>query len=80
MGKDGPVIKARLVTRGFEEENLNEIRKDSLICSKENHQWQPSSSDVKTAFLQDNQIDRDLYLKPPKEADTGNLWKLKTAI
>ena len=87
MGKDRPIIKARLVAKGFEEENLNEIRKDSLTCSKENlrillaiissHQWQASSLDVKSAFLQGNQIDRDLYLKPPKEADTGNLWKLK---
>ena len=90
MGKDRPVIKARLVARGFEEENLNEIRKDSPTCSKENlrivlaiissRQWQASSLDVKSAFLQGNQIDRDLYLKPPKEADTGNLWKLKTTV
>ena len=74
MGKDRPVIKARLVARGFEEENLNEIRKDSPTCSKENlrivlaiissHQWQASSLDVKSALLQGNQIDRDLYLKP----------------
>ena len=90
MGKGRPVIKARLVARGFEEENLNEIRKDSPTCSKENlrivlaiissHQWQASSLDVKSAFLQGNQIDRDLYLKPPKEADAGNLWKLKTTV
>ena len=89
-GKDRPVIKARLVARGFEEENLNDIRKNSPTCSKENlrivlaiissHQWQASSLDVKSAFLQGNQIDRDLYLKPPKEADTGNLWKLKTTV
>ena len=90
MEQDRPVIKARLVARGFEEENLNDIRKDSPTCSKENlrivlaiissHQWQASSLDVKSAFLQGNQIDRDLYLKPPKEADTGNLWKLKTTV
>ena len=90
MGKDRPVIKARLVARAFEEENLNEIRKDSPTCSKENlrivlaiissHQWQASNLDVKSAFLQGNQIDRNLYLKPPKEADTGNLCKLKTTV
>ena len=88
MGKDRPVIKARLVARGSEEENLIEIGKDSPTCSKENlrivlaiilsHQWQASSLDVKSAFLQGNQIDRDLYLKPLQEADTGNIWKLKT--
>ena len=84
MGKD------RLVARGFEEENLNEIRKDSVTCSNENlrivlaiissHQWQASSLDVKSAFLQGNQIERDLYLKPHREADKGNLWKLKTTV
>ena len=90
-GKDRPVNKARLVARGFEEENLNKIRKDSPTCSKENlqivlaiissHQWQASSLDVKSVFrLQGNQTDRDLYLKPPKEANTGNLWKLKTTV
>ena len=35
MGKDRPAIKARLVARGFEEENLNEIRKDSLTWTGE---------------------------------------------
>ena len=86
MGRDRPVIKAR----GSEEENLNEIRKDSPTCSKENlrivlaiissHHWQASSLDVKSLFLQGNQIDRDLYLKPSEDADTGNLWKLKTIV
>ena len=90
MGKDRPVNKARLVARGFEEENLNEIRKDSPTCSKENlrivlaiilsYQWQASNLHVKSAFFQGNQIDRDLYLKPLKEADTGNFWKLKTTV
>ena len=44
------------------------------------HQWQANSLDVKSAFLQGNQIDRDLYLKPPEETNTGNLWKLKTTV
>ena len=70
MRKNRPVIKAGLLAKGFEEENLNEIRKDYATCSKENlqivlaiissHQWQANSLDVKSAFLQGNQIDRDL--------------------
>ena len=51
-----------------------------MLAIISSHQWQASSLNVKSAFLQGNQIDRDLYLKPPKEADTGNLWKLKTTV
>ena len=33
--KDGIKPKARLVARGFKEDNLCEIQKDSLTCSKD---------------------------------------------
>ncbi|XP_057290731.1 uncharacterized protein LOC130613397 [Hydractinia symbiolongicarpus] len=37
--------------------------------------------DVKTAFLQGNQIDREVIIKPPKEANTtGVLWKLNKVV
>ena len=49
-----------------------------MLAIISSHQWQASSLDVKSAFLQGNQVERDLYLTPPKEADTGNLWRLKT--
>ena len=51
-----------------------------MLAIISSHQWQASSLDVKPAFLQGNQIDRDLYVKPPKEVGTGNLWKLKTTV
>ena len=35
---------------------------------------------MKAAFLQGYSIERDLYLKPPKEAGTLNLWKLKKTV
>jgi len=30
--------------------------------------WQCKTTDVKAAFLQGTKIERDIYLKPPKEA------------
>ena len=58
----GIVYKARLVARGFEEEHLNELRKDSPTCCKVSfclvvsiiatNMWTIHSVDVKSAFLQ----------------------------
>ena len=39
--------------------------------------WTLHSIDYKTAFLQGNAINRDVYLKPPTECKTNKLWKLK---
>ena len=38
--------------------------------------------DVKTAFHQGKQlhVDRDTYIKPPKEAETTSLWKLNKIV
>ena len=82
--------KARLVIRVFEEENLKDIRKDSPTCCKDNfhlvtsiiasNQWKIHSVDVKSAFLQGKGINRDVYVRPPKEAETTKLWKLQTTV
>ena len=84
--EDRIVTKARLVVRGFEEQNPS-VRNDSPTCSKEgvrialaciaSKQWQLHSLDVKAAFLQGNPIDRELYVVPPKEFRNANkIWKL----
>ena len=83
-----PSVKARLVARGFEE--IQNFRTDSPTCSKEglrlsllllaSHKWSLNSLDVKTAFLQGEEINRDLYVKPPKEANTFRLWKLQKTV
>ena len=36
--------------------------------------------DIKSAFLQGKSIQRDVFIKPPKEANTNKLWKLKTTV
>ena len=80
------VSKARLVARGFEEDK-SQLRTDSPTCTKESlrllltisasNKWGLHSIDVKSAFLQGNEISRELYLQPPKEATTNKLWKLQ---
>ena len=89
--KDGKrLVKARLVARGFEEAEVNEIRKDSPTCGKDSLRlcltllvsmgWQINSLDIKAAFLQGNHIERDVFIIPPKEADTNKIWKLKKTV
>ena len=86
---DGNVIKkARLCARGFQEEQ--DFRTDSPTCSKEgiraaltiiaSNKWKFNSMDVKTAFLQGKLIERDVFVKPPKESETNVLWKLNKCV
>ena len=80
--------KARLCARGFEEEQ--NFRTDSPTCSREgvrialtliaSNSWKLNSIDVKTAFLQGNPIEREVFVKPPKEAGTNGLWKLNKCV
>ena len=82
------VIKARLCARGFEE--IQNFRKDSPTCSKESVRlvlslasslgWPLNSLDVKTAFLQGERFDREVFLKPPREAETAKLWRLNKCV
>lgn len=86
------IYKARLVARGFQERDAGNIRNDSPTCSKEslrialaimasNH-WVCKSMDIKTAFLQSKELDRLIYLHPPKEAKVppGYIWKLSKCV
>ncbi len=80
------VTKARLVARGFEE-NDPQIRTDSPTCTKQSlrlllciiasKNWRLHTLDVRSAYLQGHPISRDLFLVPPKFAQTTKLWKLK---
>ena len=82
--------KARLVARGFEESNLTNIRKDSpTYCTEKfrwlldivvTKKWKVHLLDIISASLQGKNIDRDMYLKPPSEAGTKNLWKLNISV
>ena len=83
-------VKARLVARGFEEDQINDIRKDSPTCGKDSLRlsltlfvsmdWQIHSLDVKSAFLQGNAIEREVYIIPLREVNTNKLWKLNKTV
>ena len=42
--------------------------------------WKIGRLDIKSAFLQGQKIERDVYLKPLKEAGTDRLWKLNKTV
>ena len=76
-------MKSRLVARGYEE--TEDFRRDSPACLKETLRItlviistlrkKLRSLDIKTAFLNNDNLDRDIYVKPPKEAKTDKVWK-----
>ena len=80
--------KARLCARGCEE--TSKFRTDSPTCMPESvrialliiasYKWILHSIDYKTAFLQGNHIDREVFLRPPRECKTKKLWKLKKTV
>ena len=84
------IIKARLVAQGFEDDKIQQRQKDSPTCSKESQQvalaltaasqWECKSMDIKTAFLHGKLLEREIFMKPPKEANTQKLWKLGKCI
>ena len=81
-------VKARLCARGFEEEQ--NFRTDSPTCSRESvrillcllasNEWELGSIDITRAFLQGAPIERIVCLKPPPEANTNKLWRLKKCM
>ena len=88
--KDGNT-KARLVVRGFEENDL-EIPRDSPTVGKGAMRlflsnaaiegWTVKTTDIKSAFLQGKELDRDVYIRPPKESKAPKhvIWKLKHGL
>src|SRR6201990_3326137 len=42
--------------------------------------WQVKTLDVKTAYLQGKEMEREVVIKPPKEANTLKLWRLKKTV
>ena len=89
--KDGvKYTKARLVAKGFQDKTNVDVRKDSPTCLRDSlhialmlaatNNWAVRSLDVKCAFLQGKEIQREVFLKPPIEANTGKVWKLRKTI
>ena len=80
--------KARLCARGFEENQ--DVCTDSTTCSRirirfaltiiSSFSWYLNSIDIKTAILQGKEMECTVYLKPPKEAETNKVWRLKKCV
>ena len=53
-----------------------------LITTAMSRGWSIKSSDIKSAFLQGKEIQRDAFIKPPIEAKRGHgkVWKLKKTL
>ena len=87
--KEG-VRKARLVARGFEDRDLDSLIKESPTCSRDSLrtilaiyptlEWEAGSLDIKAAFLQGSDLTRQVFIKPPREAHSECVWKLKKAV
>ena len=86
--KEG-AIRARLTARGYEEET--NVRSDSptvqstsmrfLLMLTAIKKWTICSTDIKSAFLQGQTLDREVYIKPPRESNSPNkLWKLNKCL
>ena len=83
--------KARLIAKCFEEDCLDEIMKNSPTRDKQplrivlsvikRRKWNINCIDIKTAFLQGEKIQREVFLRPPKEANAhGKIWKLHKCV
>ena len=83
-------MKARLTARGFEEDVVSAVDSPTigkncvriLLAMAASKHWTIKSTDVKSAFLQGQELQRDVYLQPPKEACTSkeDIWKLRRCL
>ena len=82
-------VKARLCARGFEE--MIQVQADSPTGRKETFHlllalaaskgWDIKTIDVQNAYLQGENLTREIYMEPPPEAKVqGKIWKLKKAV
>ena len=66
------------------------MKKDSPTCSREavrltislaaSNQWTVDVLDVRSAYLQGDKIDRELFLQPPPFYNNGKLGKLNITV
>jgi hypothetical protein len=90
MWQKASEVRARLVVRGFEEDT--NVPKDSPTVGKStvrvflaiaaNKGWTVKTTDIKSAFLQSQPLERDVFLTPPKEARVppGRVWHLRKCL
>ncbi len=89
LTEKGTEVRARLTARGFQEDGTfptdsPTVQKHSLkilLALAATFKWKIGTTDITAAFLQGSQIDRDVHIKPPPEANVpGKLWKLNKCL
>jgi hypothetical protein len=89
--KDESTLKARIVPDGRGDSEKDSLRTDSptmavdifrfLISIAAERGWTLASLDIKTAYLQAEDCNRLVFVKPPREeGDNANLWLLMAAV
>ena len=85
---DKQIPKTHLIVKGFEEQK-SDILKDSSTCSKglcfvltliAHNELEINSINIKTAFLQGEETDRDTFFLPLQEANMSSIWCLKNVL
>ena len=84
------VVKCRLVAQGYQDPSKDFIRKDSPTAAKTSLRlatayissmgYKVKSFDISAAFLQGEEIERQVYLRPPPEANCDGLWSLNKTV
>ena len=89
LTEKGQEKRARLTCRGFLEEDdipnssptVGKHTMKALLAIATTEGWDIKTTDIKSAFLQGNKLERDVYVKPPKELGLKNkLLKLNTCL
>ena len=83
-------LKSRLVVKGFEEDCLEEKPKYSPTIYKlsrravlsviTQHNWSVSMIEIKTVFFLSEEYEWNVYIRPPLEASTKKIGKLRKCI
>ena len=86
----GASVKARLVAKGFQEKEkvpsdsptVAKTARRALMAIAASKDWTITTTDIKSAFLQGKDLEREIYVKPPKEARAarGIVWRLKKTL
>ena len=89
LTEKGNDIRARLTARGFQEEgdfptDSPTVQKHSikiLLAVAATEGWEIKTTDISSAFLQGDKMDRQVFIKPPREANLNNkLWLLEKCL
>ena len=82
-------VKGRLVAKEFQEKEAPQSDSPTMLRESmkmffsvvENMDFELRKMDIRVAFLQAKQLDREVFLEPPKDIKReGYIWKLKKPL